>query len=437
MPLVEAHGVVNGEGLVERVLAPDGSGDTVAYVAAAVEKAAKALGSGGTGPVQRTPLERSTFLSKACGTNVFLKFENQQKTGSYKVRGALYAMSRLDPAARARGCVTVSAGNHAQAVAFAASSHKVKSTIFMPRFTPVAKVNATKSYGGNVILEGVTLDDCLAGAAQVSERDGAPFIHPYDNFDVISGAGTVGVEILESVPDVSTVIVPIGGGGLICGIASYLKTKNPRIKVYGVEAAGAASMATALRSGIRAPLSSVNTICDGIAVKTPGKITTNIASQILDGVVTVSDVEVSRALFYMLERAKSVNEPSSCVGVAALLYDKIPVTGSQKVVCVLTGGNVDMSFLTRVITHQSYSLNREVALRGLIDDRPGTLNSVLAVFAEAGMGIVSVTHTRGAPEIKPGDSYLDLNVTVPSQEALKNALDAVASATGIPFTLRM
>lgn len=369
-----------------------------------------------------TPLDRSTTFSKITGGDVYLKLENLQKTGSFKVRGAAFAMSKLTPKQRKAGVIAASAGNHAQGIAYAASRLGIAATIVMPSFSPVAKVQATRGYGAEVILYGSAFDDALAKAMEISKTTGATFMHPFNDENVIAGQGTVGLEILNELPNVDVVAVPIGGGGLSAGIAIAMKELKPDVEIYGVEAATASSMRASIEAGEVVGVENLDTICDGIAVKKVGDLTYPIAKELLSGVVTVEDPQVTRTLFHLLERAKLVVEPAGCVGLSAFEHGIIDIHG-KKAVAVLSGGNIDMSFMARMVEKELFSLHHLVRVRGQIFDRVGSLNKVLDVVTESGVNIIEIQHDRYDPDIPPNRAEILMILEVPEESALERLFD--------------
>ncbi len=365
-----------------------------------------------------TRLDHSSTFSRITGGEVFLKLENLQKTGSFKVRGAAYVMSQLSDKEKKMGVIAASAGNHAQGVAYAATRLGLKSTIVMPCFSPVAKIQATQGYGANVILHGTVFDDALAHARETAEKTGATFLHPFNDEDVIAGQGTIGLEILDECPEVDIISVPVGGGGLVSGISIAVKEQRPDVEVYGVEAASAASMQASIEAGKVVPVKDIDTICDGIAVKKPGRLTFNISKNLLSGVVTVAELEVTRTLFMLLERAKIVVEPAGCVGLAAFQHEKIDI-GGKTAVAVLSGGNIDMSFLSRVVEKELFRLGRSVRVRGSILDRVGSMNKVLSIVAESGVSIIEINQDRFDPDIPPNRAELEMILEVPDEKAVQ------------------
>ncbi len=372
----------------------------------------------------RTPMEHSRYLQSVTGAPVHLKCENLQRTGSYKIRGASYRLSRLTPEERARGVVAASAGNHAQGVAFAARQLGIAATIFMPMGVALPKLAATRDYGADVQLVGDVVDESLAAAARFAEATGAVFIPPFDHPDVIAGQGTVGLEILEDVPDVQTIVVPVGGGGLISGIASAVKQLAPHVRVIGVQVANAAAFPASLQAGEVRTVQTKPTIADGIAVGTPGRITFQIVRDLVDDVVTVTDDETASALLVLLERAKLVVEPAGAVGVAALLSGVVPDPGVT--VAVLSGGNIDPLTMERVISRGLVTSDRYMTLRIGLPDRPGQLAVIAALIAEANANVVEVLHTRHGSGTQISEVQIDISVETrgkPHQAAVMARLE--------------
>ena len=373
------------------------------------------------GIAHKTRLDHSTTFSKITQGDIYLKLENLQKTGSFKVRGATYAMSQFTDAEKKAGVITASAGNHAQGVAYAASRLGIKSTIVMPAYSSIAKIQATESYGAEVILFGNTFDDALGHAQETSETTGITFLHPFNDENVITGQGTIGLEILDECPDVDVIAVPIGGGGLISGISIAVKEQHPDVEVYGVEAASAASMQASLEQGKIIKVENLDTVCDGIAVKVPGNLTFRISKDLLSGVVTVEELEVTRTLFMLLERAKLVVEPAGSVGLAAFHHGKIDIKG-KTAVAVLSGGNIDMSLLARIVEKELFRLGRSVRVRGSILDRVGSMNRVLSIVAESGVSVIEINQDRFDPDIPPNRAELEMILEVPDEKAVKKML---------------
>ena len=334
------------------------------------------------------------YAPKLCpGVDLYLKTENLQVTGSFKVRGAYYKMTRLSEEEKARGVIACSAGNHAQGVALAAQKNGIKAVICLPDGAPISKVEATKSYGAEVCLVEGVYDDAYQKALSLRDEKGYSFIHPFDDEDVIAGQGTIALELIEQLPKIDAVIVPVGGGGLISGMAYTLKTINPRIKVYGVQAQGAPSMQQAIEHGQIETLSSVSTIADGIAVKKPGETTYALCQKYVDKIVTVSDDEISGAILALMEQHKLVTEGAGAVAVAAAMYHKVDLKG-KKTVCLLSGGNIDVTILSRVIKRGLLMSGRSCQLMIELMDKPGQLKNVSRIIADLGGNVTSVHHER-------------------------------------------
>ena len=344
-----------------------------------------------------TPMEESRWLSSLAGGPVSLKCENLQRTGSFKIRGAYLRISRLSEEERAHGVVAASAGNHAQGVALAAQMLGIRATVFMPEGAPIPKEKATRGYGADVLFHGRYLEDAMVAARAFAEETGAVLIHPFDHVDVVTGQGTAGLEILEQAPDVRTVLVPTGGGGLLAGIAIAIKASRPDVRVVGVQAEGAAAFPSSLASGAPVALESMNTIADGIAVGLPGQITFAAVRDHVDDIVTVSEASLSRALLALVERAKMVVEPAGAAAVAAMLDD--PAAYETPAVAVLSGGNIDPLLLGKVIRYGMASAGRYLHLRVCIPDLPGGLAQLLTEVGEAGANILEVAHERISPSL--------------------------------------
>jgi threonine dehydratase len=340
----------------------------------------------------RTPMEESRWLSSMAGGPVRLKCENLQRTGSFKIRGAYTRMSRLSEDERAHGVVAASAGNHAQGVALAAQMLGIRATVFMPEGAPIPKLNATRAYGAEVVFHGATIDESLREARRFADETGAVLIHPFDHPDIVAGQGTCGLEIAEQAPDVRTVLVPTGGGGLIAGVAVALRALLPDVRLVGVQAEQAAAYPASLAQGHPVALGTMNTMADGIAVGEPGLVPFEAIAAYVDDVVTVSEESISRALVLLLERAKLVVEPAGAVAVAAVM-DHLG-TLELPAVAVLSGGNVDPLLLGKLIRHGMASAGRYLGLRVRISDRPGGLARLLGELADAGANVLEVVHER-------------------------------------------
>ncbi len=357
--------------------------------------------------VKRTPLERSKSFSVMSGADVHLKLENFQTTGSFKVRGAYYKIANLTPEESSKGVLCASAGNHAQGVAYAATSLGVKSTVFMPVFAPPLKVIATRSYGAEVILTGETFDDAFKAALEFQKQTGATFVHPFNDPHIIAGQGTVGLEIFEQLREVDEVLVPIGGGGLISGIAIALKQLNPAIRIIGVEADGAQSMKTSIENGKHSTLNSVNTIADGIAVKSPGNLTFEAARKLVDEFVVVNDTEMAHTAYLLMQRSKILAEPSGVAAMAAVLYQKTNIKG-RKVVPIVSGGNVNMSILEQILEKGVMEEGLRARIQVLIPDQAGMLKSILSILEKMKANIHDIEHERSAASVPVGHVQVTL-----------------------------
>jgi len=364
------------------------------------------------GVARVTPMETSQFLAEVLGSPVHLKCENLQRTGAYKVRGAYNRLSTLTPEQRAAGVVAASAGNHAQGVALAARELGIPATIFTPVGVALPKLQATRHYGAEVVLRGHSVEEALSAAKDFAVRTGAVFIPPFDHPAVIAGQGTLGLEILDQVPDADTVIVPIGGGGVIAGIALAVKGVAGRlgrpIRVIGVQAENAAAYPSSLEAGEPVTVSTKPTIADGIAVARPGDLNFPIIRDLVDDIVTVSDDDVARALLVLLERAKLVVEPAGAVGVAAIMSGAVRDTG--RTVVLLSGGNIDPLMMERIITRGLVAASRYIGIRIMLPDRPGQLARVSQVISDAGANVVEVLHTRHGQGLVINEVALDLSI---------------------------
>ena len=374
---------------------------------------------------------RSTDLIKAPKINpdadVYLKTENLQVTGSFKVRGAYYKISTLSEAEREKGVIACSAGNHAQGVALAATKAGIKSLICLPDGAPISKVEATKGFGAEVCLVPGVYDDAYNKALQLRDEKGYTFIHPFDDENVIAGQGTIGLELLEQLPDMEAVVVPIGGGGLISGVAFAIKSLNPKIKVYGVQAAGAPSMYKSVKDGKIERLDSVSTIADGIAVKEPGENTFELVSKYVDEIVTVTEDEISGAILSLIEQQKLISEGAGAVSVAAVMFDKVPVKG-KKVVCLVSGGNIDVTNLSRVIRRGLVKSGRASLLTIELVDKPGQLVGVSKIIAELGGNVTAVHHERADANANVNGCFLRIQLETRNFEHLEQIRTALKDA---------
>ena len=339
------------------------------------------------------------------GAQIYLKTENLQITGSFKVRGSYYKMSKLTDEEKARGVIACSAGNHAQGVALSAQKNGIKAVICLPDGAPISKVEATKSYGAEVCLVEGVYDDAYKKALELRDEKGYTFIHPFNDEDVIAGQGTIALEVSEQIPDLDAIIVPIGGGGLISGIAYTMKMLNPNIKVYGVQAAGAPSMYNSVHDSKIEELESVSTIADGIAVKKPGDLTYELCKKYVDEIVTVTDDEISAAILALMEQHKLVTEGAGAVAVAAAMFGKVDIE-NKKTVCVLSGGNIDVTILSRVIKRGLLMSGRTAQLMIELADKPGQLKNVSRIIADLGGNVISVHHERASEGSDVNGCYL-------------------------------
>ncbi len=349
------------------------------------------------------------------GTSVYLKTENLQVTGSFKVRGAYYKISQLTEEEKAKGVIACSAGNHAQGVARAATKNGIKSLICIPDGAPISKIEATKRLGAEVCLVKGTYDDAYAKAVELQKESGAAFIHPFDDELVIAGQGTIGLEIIDAKPNIDAVVVPVGGGGLIAGVAFAIKSLNPNVKVYGVQASGAPSMVQSVKHGQIETLDSVHTFQDGIAVKTPGTLTYEIASKYVDDFITITDDECAAAILTLLERQKLVTEGAGANAFASVLFNKIPDLKGKRVCCLLSGGNIDVTILSRVINRGLQMSGRLADFTLELLDKPGQLQGVSEIISNLGGNVVSVSHDRAELNSDINACYLRISMETRNQ----------------------
>lgn len=343
------------------------------------------------------------------GFNMYLKTENLQLTGSFKLRGAYYKISQLSEEQRKAGIIACSAGNHAQGVALAASRMGIKAVVCMPDGAPISKVEATKALGAEVCLVKGAYDDAYAHACRLQQETGMTFIHPFDDDEVIAGQGTIGLEILEQLADVDAVICPIGGGGLISGVAFAIKALNPKVKVYGVQAANAPSMAESIQASEAITLKTASTFADGIAVKHPGDTTFAMVNRYVDQVVTVSEDEIAASILALMEKQKLVAEGAGAVSVAAAMFGKLPIEG-QNVCCLISGGNIDVNILSRVITRGLVTAGRNAMLTIALEDKPGQLLGVSQIISDCGANVVSVQHERSDAQMPVASCFLKIGM---------------------------
>lgn len=375
--------------------------------------------------IRRTDLIYAPNINQDC--QIFLKPENLQVTGSFKVRGACFKISQLTPEEKQRGVVACSAGNHAQGVALSATAQGIKSLVCLPDNAPISKVEATKSLGADVCLVEGVYDDAYKHALELRDEKGYTFIHPFDDEDVIAGQGTIGLELLDQLPDLDAVIVPIGGGGLISGVAFAIKSLNPNIKVYGVQASGAPSMQESIGRGKILRLDSVRTIADGIAVKEPGVHTFDCCQKYVDDIVTVTDDEISTAILAMIEQHKLIAEGAGAVSVAAAMFNKFPIKG-KKVVCLVSGGNIDVTILSRVIGRGLQKAGRACSVTIELVDKPGQLQHVSQIIADCGANVVSVYHERVSHTADINGCYLRMEMETRNQQQINEIKQKLAIA---------
>ncbi len=374
--------------------------------------------------IRKTDMIKAPKINPDC--DVYLKTENLQVTGSFKVRGAAYKISQLSDAEKEKGVIACSAGNHAQGVALAATKNGIKSLICLPDGAPISKVEATRKYGADICLVEGVYDDAYNRALELKEEKGYTFIHPFNDEDVIAGQGTIGLEILEQLPGVDVVMVPVGGGGLISGVAFAIKSLNPVCKVYGVQAAGAPSMANSVKDGKIEKLDSVSTIADGIAVKEPGDVTFEMCQKYVDGIVTVTEDEIAAAILALIEQQKLIAEGAGAVSVAAAMFNKVDIKG-KKVCCLLSGGNIDVTILSRVIKRGLLKSGRTYSLTIELLDKPGQLKGVADTIAELGGNVISIHHERASEGSDINGCYLRIVLETRNFEHIEAIKDALVS----------
>ena len=376
--------------------------------------------------IYKTDVIRTSGLSDEC--ELFLKAENLQKTGSFKIRGAYYKISQLSAEEKKRGVIACSAGNHAQGVALAAQKNGIPALICLPEGAPISKVEATRSYGAELCLVPGVYDDAYNRALQLQKERSLTFIHPFDDEDVIAGQGTIGLEILAQVKDIDAIVVPVGGGGLMSGVAFAVKQMNPKVQVYGVQASGAASMATSLHDGKIECLPSVSTIADGIAVKQPGEHTFDYCNRFVDGIVTVTDEEISAAILALIEKRKMIAEGAGATPVAAIMAGKLPQLKGKKVCCVVSGGNIDVTILSRVITRGLVMSGRQCTLNIELLDKPGQLVAVSQIIAKCGANVVGVHHEHANAGSEVIGCYLRIDMETRNFEHIQEIRRALSEA---------
>jgi threonine dehydratase len=379
-----------------------------------------------TTTIRKTPLQRSDTFSKLTGTNIFLKLESLQRTGSFKVRGASVKISRLSEKQKKYGVIAASAGNHAQGVAYAALRNNISCTIIMPQNASPAKVAATKAYGAKVILRGLDYDECWIEAQEIAKNEGSTIIHAFDDSYVISGQGTIGLELLEDLPELDQVYLPIGGGGLAAGIAIAIKAKKPGVKIIGVESKAFPAMKESLTRGSLQNIKAGYTIADGISVKSPGKLTYEIAAKYIDDVTLVDDSSILKTMFLLMERAKVVVEPAGAASLAYLLSNGHP-NKNENVVSLLSGGNVDMYLLGQVVAKGLMQMGRMLKIFVQLPDKPGALKTVVDGIAELSVNIVEVVHDRLSSNISAGTAGVYLSLEMEDEKHAERLIEFLRS----------
>lgn len=357
-------------------------------------------------------------------SNIYLKVENLQVTGSFKVRGASYKIANLPKEEKAKGVIACSAGNHAQGVALASQKNNIKATIFIPATAPLSKVEATRKFGADIKLIDGVYDDAYNAAVEYQKETNGTFVHPFDDEDVIAGQGTIGLEILEQLPDVEAVIVPIGGGGLIAGVAAAIKQIKPSCKIYGVQSQGAGSMYQSFINKKILELPTVNTFADGTAVKKPGELTFELCTKYVDDIITVSDDEIASAILTLMEKQKLVAEGAGALSVAAAMYNKLPIEG-KKTVCIISGGNIDVNIISRVINRGLLNSGRLSHLTIELLDKPGQLRDVSSIIAQYGANVIRVRHNQGGSNTDINDCFLKISMETRNAEHFEQIQQAL------------
>ncbi len=375
--------------------------------------------------VRKTDLIYAPNIADGC--KLHLKAENLQVTGSFKIRGSYFKMSALTADERQRGVVACSAGNHAQGVALAAQKSGIPATIFLPSAAPISKIESTRRYGADIKLIDGVYDDAYSAACRFRDETGAVFVHPFDDLDVMAGQGTIGIELLDQLPEMDAVVVPVGGGGLIAGISCAIKKLNPNCMVYGVQAVGAGSMAASLECGERQGLHRVSTFADGIAVKNPGELTYELCSQYVDQIVTVTDDEIATAILALMEQQKLVAEGAGAVAVAAVMFDKLPLQ-DKNVCAIVSGGNIDVNILSRVIHRGLLTSGRVSDLRIEMIDKPGSLKEVSGIIADMGANVTKLNHNLGGENTDINGCYLHISMETRNHQQLYDIKEALVAA---------
>ena len=375
------------------------------------------------GVAQKTGLSYTNSVSKLAGCDVWLKLENLQRTGSFKLRGAYNKVASLTPEEREKGVIAASAGNHAQGVALAASVYGCQSTICMPKHAPLTKVAATRGYGANVVLHGDFFDEAAAKAVELTKKHGYTFVHPFNDPLVIAGQGTIALEIIEQLADVDAIVAPIGGGGLISGLAVAAKNVNPKIKVIGVQAANMPSMKQSIEQGKILTVNGKASLADGITVKTPGDLTYEICKKYVDDIVTVDETEIAGAILWLIERVKTVSEGAGAVPVAALMNGKISGIHNKKVAALVSGGNIDVNNMTRVINSGLLRSWRKVFFETVIPDQPGELVKLLTLISESNANVLSITHERSQHGISMGYTAVSFELETANEKHVEQLVE--------------
>lgn len=379
------------------------------------------------GIIHLTPLDYSRFFSSLTGSSLYLKLENMQKTGSFKIRGAYNKINSLSVRERAGGVVAASAGNHAQGVAYAASRSGLKAAIVMPEGSPITKIMASRGYGAEVIISGRDYDEAFDKAMEIQKASGAAYIHGFDDIDVIAGQGTLGLEILEQLPRVDAVVAPVGGGGLLGGISFVLKELRPQVKVYGVQSAGAPAVYLSRKKGEFQETPASGTIAEGINVRRPGKLTLDLIKKYVDDVVLVDDEEISQTILMLLERTKVVSEGAGAAGLAAVLHGRLKLRGLN-VVVVISGGNIDVNVLSTIIERGLIKSGRRLRIKTVISDRPGSLKKVISLVSEQQVNIISIVHDRSSPKVPIKDAEVEFILETMNWDHVENVLATLKKA---------
>lgn len=379
------------------------------------------------GAIHVTPLDYSGIFSCLTGSSLYLKLENMQKTGSFKIRGAYNKISNLSDREKARGVVAASAGNHAQGVAYAASRFGLKATIVMPEGSPITKIMATRGYGAEVILRGKDYDEAFEKAKEIQKETGATYIHGFDDAGVIAGQGTLGLEILDQLPAVDAVLVPVGGGGLLGGVALAMKSLKPGVRVYGVQTASSPAVYLGWKGGGIREIPAGGTIADGINVRRPGVITLDLINKYVDDVVLVDDEEISQTILMLLERTKVVSEGAGAAGLAALLHGRLKLRGLNAV-AVISGGNIDVNVLSTIIERGLIKSGRRLRIKTVISDRPGSLRKIISLVSEQQVNIISIVHDRASPKVPIKDAEVEFVLETINWDHVGKVIDTLKRA---------